>query len=107
MSLHDFQVDSQPDLIPTQDFYASWGVNTRPELLKLIQKRVAELVSGMDISSHDIPATADELNVPDDFRWYVIPHDVEATDVDCSMMPLAGEQPIRIPRHHLFCVRVL
>lgn len=90
MSLHAFHVDSKPDLIPTQDFYATWGVHTRPELLKLIQKRVTELVSGLSISIHDIPATAEELTVSDEFRWYVTPYDVEATDVDCTTMPLAG-----------------
>ena len=95
MSLHDFHVDSGTDTIPTQDFRTTWNVNTRPELLKSIQNRVMELVHGMDISSRDVPATADELTVTDDFRWFVTPHDVEATDVDCSNMPLTGKRCIR------------
>jgi hypothetical protein len=91
MSLHDFYVDSKSDPIPSQDFHTTWGVNTRPELLKLIQNRVADLVEGMDISTRDVPATIEELTVSDDLRWYVIPNDVEATDVDCSKMTLTGK----------------
>ena len=89
-SLLDFNVIPKSDPIPAQDFCTTWGVSSRPELLKLIQHRVTELVEGMDISNRDMLATADELTLPDDVRWFVVPHDVEATDVDCSKMQLAG-----------------
>jgi hypothetical protein len=98
MSLNDFHVDSNSDPIPSQDFHTTWGVHTRPELLKLIQNRVADLVQGMDISTRDVPATSEEMTVSDDVRWFVIPHDIEATDVDCSKMPLAGRCRIRSPQ---------